>query len=150
MPKGEYIVQKGDTGEEMFFINKRIVEVVSQHENPMIFDTMEPVQFFGEISTIFSCPRTASNRTKQTLMSLYWKRNIWMLCSVITPDTQASYWDRWRTTKTAERKDRSGCEKERKKQELERQKFKFPVVEMKWRWFGEPRGFRISWYIPWC
>ena len=46
----------------MFFINKGIVEVVSEHENPIIFDTMEPGRFFGEISTIFSCPRTASIR----------------------------------------------------------------------------------------
>ena len=62
--KGEYIVQKGDIGEEMLFINKGIVEVVSEYENSMIFDTIEPVRFFGEISIIFSCPRTTSFRTQ--------------------------------------------------------------------------------------
>ena len=46
----------------MFFINKGVVEVVSEHENPIIFDTMTPGRFFGEISTIFKCPRTASIR----------------------------------------------------------------------------------------
>merc|ERR1719494_162093 len=40
VPKGEYIVRKGDIGQEMFFINKGIVEVVSEHEVPIIFDTM--------------------------------------------------------------------------------------------------------------
>ena len=64
VPKGEFIVQKGDIGEEMLFINKGIVEVVSEHENSMIFDTIEPGRFFGEISIIFSCPRTASFRTQ--------------------------------------------------------------------------------------
>jgi len=44
----------------MFFINKGVVEVVSEHEVPIIFDTMTPGRFFGEISTIFKCPRTAS------------------------------------------------------------------------------------------
>jgi len=70
VPQGEYIVRKGDIGEEMFFINKGIVEVVSEHENPIIFDTMSPGRFFGEISTIFKCPRTASIRT-QTNADLY-------------------------------------------------------------------------------
>jgi len=64
VPKGEYIVRKGDIGEEMFFINKGAVEVVSEHDNPIIFDTMTPGRFFGEISTIFKCPRTASIRTQ--------------------------------------------------------------------------------------
>lgn len=64
VPKGEYIVRKGDIGEEMFFINKGVVEVVSEHEVPIVFDTMSPGRFFGEISTIFSCPRTASIRAQ--------------------------------------------------------------------------------------
>lgn len=63
-PKGEYIVRKGDIGQEMFFIHKGTVEVVSEHQTPIIFDTMEPGRFFGEISIIFSCPRTASVRTR--------------------------------------------------------------------------------------
>ena len=48
----------------MFFINRGVVEVVSEHADPIVFDTMEPGRFFGEISTIFSCPRTASVRTQ--------------------------------------------------------------------------------------
>lgn len=64
LPKGEYIVRKGDIGEEMFFIHKGIVEVVSEHATPIVFDTMSPGRFFGEISTIFSCPRTASVRAQ--------------------------------------------------------------------------------------
>ena len=64
LPKGEYIVRKGDIGEQMFFIHKGVVEVVSEHDNPIVFDTMSAGRFFGEISTIFSCPRTASVRTQ--------------------------------------------------------------------------------------
>lgn len=64
LPKGEYIVRKGDIGEEMFFINRGVVEVVSEHVDPIVFDTMASGRFFGEISTIFSCPRTASVRTQ--------------------------------------------------------------------------------------
>ena len=60
----DFIIISGDIGEEMFFINRGVVEVVSEHADPIVFDTMEPGRFFGEISTIFSCPRTASVRTQ--------------------------------------------------------------------------------------
>ena len=36
--------------------------MVSEHEEPIIFDTMGAGRFFGEISIVFSCPRTASIR----------------------------------------------------------------------------------------
>ena len=38
------------------------MEVVSEHEVPIVFDTMGEGRFFGEISVVFSCPRTASIR----------------------------------------------------------------------------------------
>ena len=38
------------------------MEVVSEHDEPIIFDTMGEGRFFGEISLLFSCPRTASIR----------------------------------------------------------------------------------------
>ena len=38
------------------------MEVVSEHDEPIIFDTMGEGRFFGEISVVFSCPRTASIR----------------------------------------------------------------------------------------
>lgn len=38
------------------------MEVVSEHEEPIIFDTIGEGRFFGEISVVFSCPRTASIR----------------------------------------------------------------------------------------
>ena len=38
------------------------MEVVSEHDEPIIFDTMGEGRFFGEISVIFSRPRTASIR----------------------------------------------------------------------------------------
>eukprot|EP01137_Pigoraptor_chileana_P011547 Opistho-2@62590 len=57
----EYIVNKGDVGNEMFFIHRGTVEVVSP-DGKMVFAKMEAGAFFGEISLIFSCPRTASIR----------------------------------------------------------------------------------------
>ncbi|XP_058949071.2 uncharacterized protein [Pocillopora verrucosa] len=61
----EYIVRKGDIGQEMYFIHRGTVEVVSEHDEPIVFDTMGEGRFFGEISVVFSCPRTASIRTQK-------------------------------------------------------------------------------------
>ena len=36
--------------------------MVSEHDEPIVFDTMGEGRFFGEISVVFSCPRTASIR----------------------------------------------------------------------------------------
>lgn len=77
----EYIVKKGDIGSEvgailcstcngtlsslppqMFFINRGTVEVVSE-DGSVVFATMTEGKFFGEISLVFSCPRTASIRS---------------------------------------------------------------------------------------
>ena len=46
----------------MYFIHRGTVEVVSEHDEPIVFDTMGEGRFFGEISVVFSCPRTASIR----------------------------------------------------------------------------------------
>jgi CRP-like cAMP-binding protein len=59
--KSEYIVKKGDIGSEMFFINRGTVDVVSEDGN-IVFASMTEGKFFGEISLIFSVPRTASIR----------------------------------------------------------------------------------------
>ena len=45
----------------MFFINRGAVEVVSE-DGSVVFATMTEGKFFGEISLVFSCPRTASIR----------------------------------------------------------------------------------------
>jgi CRP-like cAMP-binding protein len=58
----EHIVRKGDPGEEMFFIQQGVVEVVSE-DGRVVFASMRDGEFFGEISLVFSCPRTASIRT---------------------------------------------------------------------------------------
>ena len=47
---------------QMFFINRGTVEVVSE-DGTVVFATMNEGKFFGEISLIFSCPRTASIRS---------------------------------------------------------------------------------------
>eukprot|EP00118_Oscarella_pearsei_P012897 m.98493 g.98493 ORF g.98493 m.98493 type:complete len:2159 (+) comp36987_c0_seq18:234-6710(+) len=58
---GEYVVRKGDAGHEMFFIHQGIVEVVSE-DGEVVFAKMNAGQFFGEISLVYSVPRTASIR----------------------------------------------------------------------------------------
>ena len=45
----------------MFFINRGTVEVVSE-DGTVVFAAMNEGKFFGEISLVFSCPRTASIR----------------------------------------------------------------------------------------
>jgi len=75
LPKGEYIVRKGDIGEEMYFIHKGIVKVASEHDNPVVFDTISAGCFFGEINTIFSCPTTASVRTRTNTDLFVLKKN---------------------------------------------------------------------------
>ncbi|XP_022094111.1 uncharacterized protein LOC110981133 isoform X3 [Acanthaster planci] len=59
----EYVVRKFDFGKEMFFIHRGTVEVVSEDGNT-VFDTMNAGRFFGEISLVFSCSRTASIRAQ--------------------------------------------------------------------------------------
>ena len=61
--KGEYVVRVGDFGQEMYFIQRGSVEVVSA-DGDEIFACMGAGDFFGEISLVFSCPRTASIRAK--------------------------------------------------------------------------------------
>ncbi|XP_068721829.1 uncharacterized protein [Montipora capricornis] len=60
----EYVVRQGDMGQEMYFVHRGLVEVVSDHADPVIIDVMGEGGFFGEISLMFSCPRTASVRAK--------------------------------------------------------------------------------------
>ncbi len=66
---GDYIVNKGDIGTEMFFISKGFVEVVSE-DGKIVYATLTDGQFFGEIALLLSTPRTASIRT-QTFCDLY-------------------------------------------------------------------------------
>lgn len=60
----EYVVRKGDMGQEMYFVHRGVVEVVSEHAEPIVFHVLGEGSFFGEISVVLSCPRTASVRTQ--------------------------------------------------------------------------------------
>ena len=46
---------------QMFFVNRGSVDVVSE-DGTVVFASMGEGKFFGEISLVFSCPRTASIR----------------------------------------------------------------------------------------
>jgi glucose-6-phosphate 1-dehydrogenase len=59
---GEYIVVKGDTGSEMYFINRGEAETLDHNDHAI--RTLIEGDFFGEIALLLSQPRTASVRAK--------------------------------------------------------------------------------------
>ena len=59
---GEYIVFKGDTGSEMYFINRGEAETLDHIDHAI--RTLIEGDFFGEIALLLSQPRTASVRAK--------------------------------------------------------------------------------------
>ncbi|KAI9184339.1 hypothetical protein H9P43_003392 [Blastocladiella emersonii ATCC 22665] len=58
---GDLIVHKGDVGQEMYFICRGKVEVVSD-DLLEVYDAMGEGTFFGEVSLLLSCPRTDNIR----------------------------------------------------------------------------------------
>jgi voltage-gated potassium channel len=60
---GDYVVRKGEIGEEMFFISRGSVDVVSEDES-IVFATLQEGAFFGEIALLLSTPRTATIKAK--------------------------------------------------------------------------------------
>jgi voltage-gated potassium channel len=59
---GDYVIRAGETGREMFFINRGTVEVVSR-DGETVYTTHTDGDFFGEIALFEGVPRTASVRT---------------------------------------------------------------------------------------
>ena len=55
----------------MYFINRGTVEVISEHDEPIIFDTMGEGRFFGEVS-----PRPASIRFEPKDLKVYFKNSL--------------------------------------------------------------------------
>ncbi len=60
---GDYIVVKGEVGYEMFFISSGIVDVVSE-DGSLVYATLGPGSFFGEIALLLSVPRNASIKAR--------------------------------------------------------------------------------------
>jgi voltage-gated potassium channel len=60
---GDYIVVKGEIGDEMYFINTGSVDVVSEDEQ-VVYATLSAGQFFGEIALLLSMPRTATIKAR--------------------------------------------------------------------------------------
>ncbi len=58
---GDYIFRKGAVGDNMFFISRGTVEVVSE-DGHTVYATLREGNFFGEIALLESSPRTASVR----------------------------------------------------------------------------------------
>ena len=61
---GDYIVTAGELGDEMYFISKGSVDVVSP-DGTIVYATLTTGQFFGEMALILSTPRTASIVAKE-------------------------------------------------------------------------------------
>lgn len=58
---GDFIFRKGEMGDQMFFISRGKVEIVSE-DGQTVFATLSDGSFFGEIALLFSSERTASVR----------------------------------------------------------------------------------------
>lgn len=58
---GDYIFRKGEMGDQMYFISRGKVEIVSE-DGSTVFATLSDGSFFGEIALLFSSERTASVR----------------------------------------------------------------------------------------
>jgi glucose-6-phosphate 1-dehydrogenase len=61
---GDAIIRKGDMGSEMYFICRGQVEILD--ETGKLLNTLGEGDFFGEMSLLFSRPRTASVRARAT------------------------------------------------------------------------------------
>ncbi len=58
---GDYVFRKGEVGDNMFFISRGAVEVVSD-DGGTVYATLREGNFFGEIALLLNSPRTASIR----------------------------------------------------------------------------------------
>lgn len=58
---GDYIFHRGEMGDEMFFISRGKVDIVSE-DGKTVYATLSDGAFFGEIALLFSSERTASVR----------------------------------------------------------------------------------------
>jgi len=59
----EYIIRKDDLANEIFFIGRGVVEVVSE-DGTTVYDTLRDGEAFGEVGVLYDTPRTASVRAQ--------------------------------------------------------------------------------------
>lgn len=57
---GDTIAYPGDMGQEMFFLDRGVVQVVSSDANQTVFATLVEGSYFGETSLIFKQPRATA------------------------------------------------------------------------------------------
>ncbi|GAB6088860.1 hypothetical protein JCM12856_04530 [Spirochaeta dissipatitropha] len=61
---GDYVVRKGEIGDEMYFISRGSVDVVSEDES-IVYATLNEGAFFGEIALLLSTPRNATIKARE-------------------------------------------------------------------------------------
>jgi voltage-gated potassium channel len=64
VPPNDYVFRAGDEGEEMYFIRRGIVDVLSA-DGSKTFATLGDGAFFGEVALLFRQPRNASIRARE-------------------------------------------------------------------------------------
>ena len=57
---GDIIIKEGHGGQQMYFVNRGILNVVVGSDGGEIVHTMKDGDFFGEVALVFETPRTAS------------------------------------------------------------------------------------------
>jgi len=68
--KGQLVVKKGELGNEMFFVNKGVLEICSD-DFQTVFAELKDGNFFGEVAVLMeNCPRSANVRAA-TFCNLY-------------------------------------------------------------------------------
>jgi len=61
---GDNVVTAGEMGNDMYFVSKGSVDVLSKDEK-MLFATLQEGHFFGEITLVLQTPRTATIKAKE-------------------------------------------------------------------------------------
>lgn len=61
---GDAVIQRGDVGNELYYVKRGEVEVISDDDAHTVIDSFGPGNLFGEISLICSIPRRVSVRAK--------------------------------------------------------------------------------------
>jgi CRP-like cAMP-binding protein/SAM-dependent methyltransferase len=76
IPKGQYLLRRGEPGGDVYLVQKGACEVVDSRSTPeVILRTLEEGTFVGEMAFIDDSPRSADVRAAQDSVVLHWARD---------------------------------------------------------------------------